>query len=146
PGGGNARTGDNYQYAINYNHNVPGGTSGYSSGNASWPGVTWVATATSKGWLVEIKFPWSALGSSPQSFGFDIAINDKDDTTPHTVTCWHNTLYTLWGNIDDAGTVTKGDVFDGNYAPSIQDPGILDVNEGSTLQTTVTAIDSNTGD
>lgn len=102
---GNARTGDNYQYALNWNKldekNV--------TENGSFEGVEWAQVTTDTGYTVEIVFPWTTLTSldieQGMEIGFDIAVNDNDgNSTYDAVTYWYSDS-ALWGNMDPAGTV-----------------------------------------
>jgi parallel beta-helix repeat protein len=148
PNGGNARTGDNYQYAFNWN--MPSAKLGGS--NANWDGVEWAHASTDDGWVVELSIPWSSLDISPPSvgfsFGFDIAINDNDgEETYDGVLYWFNsTGNALYGNIDGAGTIEMGAPFDGNYAPDLKNPGVQTAVEGQSSTINLSAEDFNGGD
>jgi len=104
---GNARVGDNYQYAFNWHK--PSAT--YGSPNANWTGVSWAQSDTDHGYLVEAAIPWSSLGiNAPSvgfSFGFDIVINDTDadEDFPASFLYWSNNGDALWENMDGAGTL-----------------------------------------
>jgi hypothetical protein len=110
PGGGNGRTGDNFQFGFNWN--MP--DQQFGAGAAVWTDVEWAQVDTDTGWRVEVSIPWDNLGiDSPlagHSFGFDIAVNDNDGGALYdSVLYWRNSAGALFGNIDGAGTVTIGE-------------------------------------
>lgn len=143
--GGNSYSGDNFQYAFNWNSSNFGVTP-----NGSKAGIEWKQVNTDRGYLVEVKFPWTTLTTrfTPEetwSFGFDIAINDNDGKSVYDgVMYWWNSLLTnLYGNIDGAGTLGLGEPFDGNYSPRIAEVADQIVREGETLFIELTASDLN---
>lgn len=144
--GGNAYNGDNYQYTFGWNKpNEEAGS------NADWTGVEWAQVNTANGYLNEIRMPWSTLTTlsiqTGFSFGFDIAVNDNDGQPAYdAVLYWYNQGGGLYGNIDGAGTVNLGDVFNGNYPPFFVSLDELSVDAGASDSLTITANDINTSD
>lgn len=68
---------DDFMYQFGYGDTA---FSEYKHGATS--GVTFATAARTGGYRIEVKIPWTTLGSSPtanMSFGFDIMINDDDD-------------------------------------------------------------------
>lgn len=145
--GGNGHSGDNYQYAFNWN--MPTQQLG---SNADWRGVEWAHATTDDGWIVELSIPWTSLDISPPgvdfSFGFDIAINDNDGAESYDgVLYWNNsTGNPLYGNIDGAGTIAMGPLFDGNYAPVLEELDVRTATEGQASTIDLTANDFNGSD
>jgi len=145
--GGNGHSGDNYQYAFHWNKPEE-----QYVNNGSWDGVEWAQTTTDYGYTVEVKIPFATLTTLDAipgfSFGFDIAINDNDGfPTYDSVNYWWCSNGTAeWSNIDGAGTVGLGELFDGNYAPIIAEVERQTALEGTASSINLSATDSNAGD
>ncbi|MGA2172887.1 MAG: sugar-binding protein [Sedimentisphaerales bacterium] len=78
-------------------------------------GVQYALVTTDKGYRVEVKFPWSTLGTKPSvgaKIGLDVHVNDNDSGGKRkTKITWHDTQDNAWqnpqvlGNAELAGLV-----------------------------------------
>lgn len=146
--GGNGHSGDNYQYGFHWNKPNEQFVS-----NSTWTGIEWAQTTTDYGYIIEVKIPWTTLTTQftaevDWSFGYDIAINDNDGMALYdSVTYWWNSNgQSEWGNIDGAGTVGLGALFNGNYPPTIESLELQTADEGTLTNISLTADDLNTSD
>ena len=69
---------NDYQYAFNWDKTAP---TLIETKHSKTNGVEYAFAQTAKGYRVEIKFPWSTLGTKPTAgakIGFDVHVNDND--------------------------------------------------------------------
>jgi len=101
---------DDYQYRAAWNTEVPE-IQEYHHGARSMPGVEFIVSDTDDGYVLEIKFPWTALliekdAALGDLLGFDIHINDDDaGGNRETQIAWHADTGDAWQNPSLFGTV-----------------------------------------
>jgi tetratricopeptide (TPR) repeat protein len=101
-----------YQYAFNWDKTSPGMQ---ELKHNRIEGVQYALVTTGKGYRLEIKFPWSTLGTKPvpgARIGLDIHVNDNDSGGKRdTKITWHDRQDNAWenprafGNAEFAGLV-----------------------------------------
>jgi hypothetical protein len=95
---------DDAQYCFRWNHAVVETPVEWYRSPGSLAGVQYGIAATSSGYLIEVKLPWSAMIGKPagqgQSIGIDVMIDDDDDGGDRdSQVAWHGTAHVpnTWG-------------------------------------------------
>lgn len=100
-----------YQYTFNWDKTSP---KMQETKHNSAEGVQYVLVTTDKGYRVEIKFPWSTLGTKPSAgakIGLDVQVNDNDSGKRDHKIAWFAKQDNAWqnpqafGNAELAGLV-----------------------------------------
>jgi hypothetical protein len=87
-----------YQYTFNWDKTSP---KMQETKHNSTEGVQYVLVTTDKGYRVEIKFPWSTLGTKPSAgakIGLDVQVNDNDSGKRDTKIAWYGKQDNAWQN------------------------------------------------
>jgi hypothetical protein len=100
---GNTRAGtygaNDYQYSFNWNSAT---LVENKHGASALVGVTLGQANTAGGYTMELKFPWSTLGSPTTAgsyMGFDISVNDDDNSgTRDNQLSWYDATFGAWNN------------------------------------------------
>ena len=95
---------NDYQFSLNWNSGVVVETK-----HNSITGVTLAQANRAGGYIMEVRIPWSTLGTAPTGgtlMGFDIKVNDDDDggTRDHELG-WKDPTFNAWNNPSLFGTV-----------------------------------------
>ena len=87
-----------YQYTFNWDKTSP---KMQETKHNRAEGVQYVLVTTDKGYRVEIKFPWSTLGTKPSAgakIGLDVHVNDNDSGKRDTKITWYGKQDNAWQN------------------------------------------------
>lgn len=98
---------NDYQYAFGYNSAV---ITEYKNSPGSLTGVTFSQGVKTGGYIIEIKIPWSTIGTAPvddELIGFDVHVNDDDGGgTRDGKIAWHDAVDDAHAHPYGMGTTT----------------------------------------